>query len=134
MRLAVVLLALAVMAVGCGEDDDQDAAGSPSATTFAELTVTVDHDGNGAAKPRTTRVRCDPASDSNECAALGDMKASAFAPTPPHTACTQQYGGPQVATVEGTLRGKPVNAKFSRTDGCEIARWNALAAVLGAAG
>jgi hypothetical protein len=131
MRLVVVLLGLALL-TGCGTDDD-DGGGAPT-TTFADLQVTVDQDGDGGAEPKTVAVRCDPASDSRECAALADMKASAFRPTPGDVACTQQYGGPQVATVKGTLHGEPVNARFSRTDGCEIGRWNRASELLGAAG
>jgi hypothetical protein len=134
MRLSVVLLALALAAAGCGQDDERAAAPTPGAYAFADLKVTVDRDGSGAAQPRTTRVRCDPASDAQECAALADMKASAFEPTPPTMACTEVYGGPQVATVEGRLRGKRVSARFSRTNGCEIARWNETAKLLEAVG
>lgn len=55
-----------------------------------------------------------------------------FFPKPgPPRLCTQQYGGPQVAVVAGTFHGRNVNASFRRTDGCEIARWNAMAALLG---
>lgn len=45
--------------------------------------------------------------------------------------CTQQYGGPQVAVVTGTFHGRPVNSRFSLTDGCEIARWRSLAPLFG---
>jgi hypothetical protein len=55
-----------------------------------------------------------------------------FFPKPgPPRLCTQQYGGPQVAVVTGTFHGRTVNARFQRTDGCEIARWKAMAALLG---
>jgi hypothetical protein len=47
--------------------------------------------------------------------------------------CTQQYGGPQVATVTGVLYGRGVHSRFSLTDGCEIARWRALEPLLGGA-
>ncbi|MGH2922070.1 MAG: SSI family serine proteinase inhibitor, partial [Gaiellaceae bacterium] len=47
-----------------------------------------------------------------------------FAPTPKNTACTLVYGGPQTAQVRGTFEGRRVNARFSRRNGCEIARWN----------
>lgn len=40
------------------------------------------------------------------------------------------YGGPQTATIDGLWRGQRVHASYSRTDGCEIARWEALAPVL----
>lgn len=42
-------------------------------------------------------------------------------------ACTQQYGGPEQAHVSGTLEDDEVDARFSREDGCAIARWEAAA-------
>jgi hypothetical protein len=58
-----------------------------------------------------------------------------FFPKPgPPKLCTQQYGGPQVAVVSGTFHGRPVESVFSRTDGCEIARWKAMGPLLGSAG
>lgn len=55
-----------------------------------------------------------------------------FFPKPgPPKLCTQQYGGPQVATVTGTFHGRHVNSTFTRNDGCEIARWKAIAPLLG---
>ncbi len=55
---------------------------------------------------------------------------SPFAPVPPGTMCTMQYGGPATAEVRGTWAGRPVEARFDRGDGCEIARWDALVPVL----
>jgi len=49
----------------------------------------------------------------------------------PPKLCTQQYGGPQVAVVTGTFHGRPVRSTFTRTDGCEIARWKAMGPLLG---
>ena len=55
-----------------------------------------------------------------------------FFPKPgPPRLCTQQYGGPQVAVVTGWFQGREVNSQFSRTDGCEIARWRTMAPLLG---
>jgi hypothetical protein len=55
-----------------------------------------------------------------------------FFPKPaPGRICTQQYGGPQTAIVSGWLKGREVHGRFSRTDGCEIARWHAMAPLLG---
>jgi hypothetical protein len=51
---------------------------------------------------------------------------SPFRGVPKNTACTQIYGGPQVAEVRGAFRGRPVAARFNRTDGCQIERWNRL--------
>jgi hypothetical protein len=50
-----------------------------------------------------------------------------FAPVPKNVACTEIYGGPQVARVRGVFRGRRVRAGFDRTNGCEIARWNRVA-------
>jgi hypothetical protein len=55
-----------------------------------------------------------------------------FFPKPgPPKMCTQQYGGPQVAVVTGWFLKRKVDSRFSRTDGCEIARWRAMAPLLG---
>lgn len=55
-----------------------------------------------------------------------------FFPKPgPPRLCTQQYGGPQVALVTGTFHGRRVHSTFTRTDGCEIARWKAMGPLLG---
>lgn len=126
MKIVVVLAALAFVA-GCGEDDSEQPAQAPQ---LADLTVTV----NDGAKTKTAQVRCTAASDSRECAAVTDIDAKWLKPTPGNRACTQQYGGPETATVKGTLRGKPVDAKFSRVNGCEIARWNAAKDLLAVAG
>ncbi|MBW8088526.1 SSI family serine proteinase inhibitor [Streptomyces hygroscopicus] len=53
-----------------------------------------------------------------------------FAPVPPGAMCTGQYGGPATARVTGRWAGRPVNAWFDRTNGCEIARWNRFSVVL----
>lgn len=45
--------------------------------------------------------------------------------------CTQQYGGPQTATVTGVVGGIPVDTSFTLQDGCEISQWNAAASILG---
>jgi hypothetical protein len=58
------------------------------------------------------------------CRKLFHLPISAFAPVPRDVACTEIYGGPQVASVVGRIAGKDFQATFSRTNGCEIARWN----------
>ena len=49
-----------------------------------------------------------------------------FAPTPRNIACTEIYGGPQRARIVGTVSGRRVWATFTRTNGCEIARWQRI--------
>ena len=67
------------------------------------------------------------------CAKLATLRAP-FAPVPRNAVCTQVYGGPDVARVTGVFRGHAVWAVFRRRNGCETARWNALAFLLGRGG
>jgi hypothetical protein len=127
----VVLVAALVLVAGCGEDDTEQPATGGTAPGLAELTVTVD-DGSGGA-PKTADVRCDAPEDSDACQAVADIKPKTFEPVPGNMACTQQYGGPETATVKGTINGEPVDAQFARVNGCEIARWNDAKDLLAAA-
>lgn len=120
MRLALILAAVALLA-GCGEDDEP--AATPAASV-ADLTIEVEPGGKRAT------VLCDVDTDCPEVAAL-DPKV--FEPTAGNVACTQQYGGPEQATVKGTFKGEPVDAQFSRENGCEIARWEDATPLLEAA-
>jgi hypothetical protein len=65
------------------------------------------------------------------CRRLGGLSAKRLAPVPHEVACTSIYGGPATARVTGTIAGKPVDARFSREDGCEIARWGRNEDLLG---
>ncbi|TGN74546.1 hypothetical protein E5083_20295 [Streptomyces bauhiniae] len=58
----------------------------------------------------------------------------AFAPVPPDSLCTMIDGGPATAHVTGYWAGRPVDATFSRGNGCEIARWDRLVPFLPEAG
>ncbi|MET8693732.1 SSI family serine proteinase inhibitor [Streptomyces bauhiniae] len=57
-----------------------------------------------------------------------------FAPVPPDSVCTMIDGGPATAHVTGYWAGRPVDAEFSRRNGCEIARWDRLVPFLPGAG
>ncbi len=89
------------------------------------------------AAPRVTTLRCNPpgggtvAKPAAACRRLLAGGRTLFAPTPPGTACSQIYGGPQEAVVSGTLAGARLWARFRRRDGCEVARWNRVAFLLG---
>lgn len=85
---------------------------------------------NGAVGPATTLRGPEAA-----CAAVLALGAEFFTAEPdPDLMCTQQYGGPQTAEIQGTINGVEVSTSFSLTDGCQITRWNALEPVLGPAG
>ena len=129
MRLVLLVVGLALLS-GCGEEDEP--AATPAAA-LAELTVEVDPDGADAQEPKTATVQCDAPEDSELCAEVDALSPEVFEPTPGDVACTQQYGGPETATVKGTFKGEQVDASFSRQNGCEIARWEDAAPLLEAA-
>jgi aminoglycoside phosphotransferase (APT) family kinase protein len=97
-----------------------EAPGAPEYTFRLEA-------GDGA--PSAASTLPDPAA---ALAAVRRHGEAVFFPKPgPPRLCTQQYGGPQTAVVTGWYLGREVNSRFSRTDGCEIARWRAMAPLLG---
>ncbi|MFH9224860.1 SSI family serine proteinase inhibitor [Streptomyces lydicus] len=96
------------------------------------LTVTV-RDSGSARTDGTFELYCHPDRGSTHrkarsaCAKLDGMTQwgrDPFAPVPQNAQCTMMYGGPATAHVTGTWAGRPVNADFRRTNGCEISRWS----------
>jgi hypothetical protein len=74
-------------------------------------------------------LRCNPVGGdhprrSAACRELARLGTLTLRPVPPGTACTEIFGGPQVAYVTGTVGGKRVWARLRRDNGCEIDRWN----------
>jgi hypothetical protein len=124
MRLLAALIVCAALIAACGEDDEEPAATPGGSAAVADLVVEVEPGGKRAV------VQCDAEADCPEIAAV---EPEVFEPTPGNVACTQQYGGPETATVTGTFKGEPVDAKFSRQNGCEISRWEDAAPILEAA-
>jgi hypothetical protein len=126
-RLAALAAALAA---GCGGSGGDALAPKELA---ADLTVVVRAGGPGTAA-RVHRVQCGALGRDARgplCRRLGDLGPADLAPVPADRACTQVFGGPATARVEGTLRGKRVSARFDLNDGCEIARWRRNADLLG---
>jgi hypothetical protein len=135
---AAVLAALTSGLAGCGSGDDEAVvtatpAASPDGPQTS-LTITVD--AGDDEPPVESTLACDPAGGTHPdpdaaCAALAELDAETFVPVPADQMCTQIYGGPETATVRGTWLGERVDASFSRQNGCEIARWDAAAGLLG---
>jgi len=91
------------------------------AAITAALTITVWPQGtNGASRTHLVRCPHDPV-----CARLAAV-SKPFAPVPPGVACSQIYSGPQVALVRGTFEGRRIWARFKRSDGCQVERWNRI--------
>ena len=121
--LALVVLVAVMLAAGCGSEGS--AAGPPR----YDLTVTYWPTGRSG-QPRIATLTCDPDGGSHPnyaqaCDALLQHE-DVLEPVAGNVACTQIYGGDQVAT----LSGGGVTASFSRENGCEIARWDKLAPIL----
>ncbi|MET4540190.1 Tfp pilus assembly protein PilW [Arthrobacter bambusae] len=108
----------------------------------AELSITLVESPEAA--PQTFTLVCAdgvPAAESNHptaaeaCTSIKNSPAILSpAPTKTDQACTMQYGGPATAKVTGAVDGKEVTAAFSRTDGCQIALWDAAKSILGSDG
>jgi len=141
MLWTLLALALLLVAAGCGSDAEngtpevsEDAPKQPSgAETRLEITVWPEGEAQGA--PQSYTLTCGPAGGNHPdpetaCGVLEQVGAAAFAPVPEDAMCTQQYGGPQEALVRGAIAGELVDARLAYTDGCEIARWDAVSAVV----
>jgi hypothetical protein len=129
MRIAIVIAAL-VAVVGCGVGSAaQDASPAPT-----DLKITVWPGGREDGDAKSFTLRCGPAAGSlpkaaTACSKLGTLPRP-FGPVPRDAMCTEQYGGPQQALVTGRLRGNPVWAMFSATNGCQISRAKKIAFLL----
>lgn len=136
--LARVALPLVVLlAAGCGSGGG--AGNNPTEPRF-DLTITFWPAGRDGPS-RTATLTCVPDGGTHPdpdkaCAALR-AHPQALDPVPQDTACTEIYGGDQVAMVTGEaglddphqarLR---IDALLNRANGCEIARWDELAPLL----
>ncbi|MFH8345048.1 SSI family serine proteinase inhibitor [Streptomyces sp. NPDC018045] len=142
---AAATAALALTAPVAASAPADVSVGSPSVTaplpllsrSSDHLTVTVSDTGKAAADG-TYELYCHPARGTHTdargaCDKLDRLTRwgkDPFAGVPKNSRCTMQYGGPATARVTGTWAGRPVNAQFKRTDGCEISRWDRFVPVL----
>jgi hypothetical protein len=132
MRVLLGIAAIVVVAAVSGA--------SGAATSTTALSIAFWDDGQGAGDRATWSVRCDPARGTlqtrvSACRALTRSGArELFRGTPKNMACTDIYGGPEVAIVTGMIQGQRLWARFSRTNGCEIERWERLQFMLPAGG
>ena len=91
------------------------------------------------APPRTATLECGNAPSATgfiedataACRAVEQSRDFLVVGPPADRACTMIYGGPQVATITGTVGGAPVRREVTRTNGCGISEWSALAPLLG---
>ena len=115
--LICILACLALVsgvAGGCGDD------GPGPATGDDRLMITLD---DGSGRVTATPIACVDAAAL--CAELRVILAE-----PGDRVCTQIYGGPERILVRGTLDGVPVDLTVTRTDGCEIDRYERITAAI----
>lgn len=108
----------------------------PTTATAGLIALKIEFRADTASKPRALTLRCaekatgtvrNPAA---ACVRLQRLGRAAFRPTPPDAACTEIFGGPSTARITGTFLGFPLWVKLSRSNGCEIARWQRVAFLL----
>ena len=105
---------------------------SSAAAAATDLRIVYE---DGAGATTTWRLTCEPPGGNHPdpgaaCQALTDHGATALPPVRTDVACTDIYGGAQQASVSGVWQGRRVVSSFSRVNGCEIGRWDALRGLL----
>lgn len=130
MLVVLILVPAAIALQACGSDDASTATTAQGDTLLNVTLWPQGPDAPGGVSPETLVVRCDPADDSADCAALRDLPEEVLDRPVQTDVCTQVYGGPEIAEVDGVIEGVPVQMSLSREDGCEIARWDAVMPLL----
>ncbi len=137
--VALVAVAMAsVVPAGCGDEDEPDPRTRAESSLSLSFSVTDPGGPIGRA-----RLRCDGRA-STATGYLAERGASALCararsaavrrvlagPPSPRRACTQIYGGPQVARITGRRGETRIARTITREDGCRIAEWDALGPLL----
>ncbi len=124
--ICAVVGALALGALGAAGCGDGGVLGEP-----ATGTIHITYVPEPERTPREADLAC-PADDPDGRMACEQIESlsGAFDPVPGDRACTEIYGGPEQITLVGTWAGEPVDTILTRTNGCEIDRYESLAPVL----
>jgi len=122
-----------------GDDGDLLGAGP---YPIADLLIEVQPDGTDAGA-LSYRLAClgdtatlsgdaAPLSAESMCLALDEIpiRTRLINGIPVDQLCTEIYGGPQLATVTGTIDGETIDTTVDRANGCGIDDWDRLLAAL----
>ncbi len=130
MRWAVFAAVVAATAAfGCGS-----ASSAPSESTAApaatSLSIAFWPEGREENVPKRWTLRCGPVGGTHTrraaaCTRLAGLQRPFAVPKQPEI-CTQEYGGPEQAVINGTYRGQQVWILLSLSDGCKISRVRTL--------
>ena len=134
MFLASVLVVVVAAGTAYALTREDDMDGSDRADPVVGTSVTITYLADENADEKAYELTCRPTGGNHPgasaaCGALEGINADVFKPVPADQSCTMIYGGPETATVKGTVNGERVDAEFSRSNGCEIARWEAVMAL-----
>ena len=126
---SLLLSACAVASTGSG------GAGPGPGSTTGNTSLTVIAAGGTGTAPTIWTLTCDPPGGTHPkaaaaCRQLTSGRGDPFADTPKDMQCSMIYGGAQKAHVFGTFEGRHVDTTFGRTNGCEVARWQRVSALL----
>jgi hypothetical protein len=134
-RARISLLAAAALLSACGSEANSDAGGGggPDPEPATRLQVSFLPSGSDGEAISAVLTCTPPGGDhpraEQACLAL-EANADALQPIAGDVACTEIYGGPETAKVFGMFQGRQIRARFNRTNGCEIDRWERLAPLL----
>lgn len=138
MRALLVLPLLLLAACGSSTGSSSGSADALPAASRADDDLAVQYDAGDGSPASSWTLTCGGSvagshpQAARACEHLSSLEQP-FAPPPADQICSQQFGGPQTATVTGRWRGEPVELSLSRTDGCRIAQWDSLVPLVPAA-
>ncbi|CAB4911467.1 unannotated protein [freshwater metagenome] len=103
---------------------------SPNSFATTKNSLTITYQQTPESKVQKWTLKCQPTAGSmknSKSACRNLLKISnPFAKADPNQMCSEIFESAEVATVKGTWNGKKVSARFAKTNGCEITRWNTL--------
>lgn len=136
------LVAIAVAVAGCGETttngDSSPSTGTPAGGPYpvADLSIVVEHPDQETIEYRVTclgdtaTITPEDVDFDEQAACLGlanaDVVSRLVDGPPTDQVCTEEYGGPDVARIIGTIDDRSVDANLDRTNGCGISDWDDL--------
>lgn len=130
---------------GAGEGDGTTTVAPPDEPIggpypVADLTITYEHPDTGTIEYRvvclgdtaTLTGDIEGVQDQSACLALaGESVQQRLIEGPPtDVACTEIYGGPETATITGTIDDQSVDTSVDRANGCGISDWDDLLGAL----
>lgn len=140
VRYICWLVIVAAVMAACGDPSTNRDTPIGGPYPVADLSIVIEHPDRDTIEYRLTCLG-DTATVTPEevdvdeqaaCLALAntDVVSRLVEGPPTDQICTEQYGGPDVATITGTIDDQPIDTTVDRTNGCGISDWDDLLADL----